>query len=515
MNYNNSQMKVGAILSYAIIIVNMVIGILYTPILTAKLGQSEYGLYSLVTSIISYLTILDFGFGNAIIIYTARYRVNNQKEKEEKLHGMFLIIYTIIGIIAGIIGSIVWLNVDKLFGNTMTIEELRKAKILMGILTLNLIITFPLSIFTSVITAYEKFIFSKLLNLIRIILNPIVMLVLLKFGYKSIALVILNTILNIGTLILNLLYCKYRLHINLKFGKIDTLLLKEIMTYSIWIFLNSIIDRIECNVDQFVLGIVSGTTVVAIYSIANQLNQMYLNFSTAISGVMLPKIAKMEEKNASDEEFTDIFIKTGRIQYIVMALIISGFILYGQEFINIMWVGPQYSQAYIIACILMIPVTIPLIQNVGLNIIQAKNQYKFRVMVLLIFAIFNLIISVFLSKIYGGIGAAIGTAISMILGKTIFMNIFYYKKTHIDIPKFWKNILKMTIPIIIISLIGLIIKMICPIITKLHLVIEIVIYVLIYIAIMWKFGINTYEKDIFKKPIQKILTKFNRNYERL
>ena len=222
MKENSNQIKIGAILSYAIIVVNMLVGILYTPILTAKLGQSEYGLYSLVTSVISYLTILDFGFGNAIIIYTTRYKVSNQKEKEEKLHGMFLIIYTVIGVIAGIIGAILWLNVDKLFGNSMNYEELQKAKVLMGILTLNLTITFPLSIFSSIITAYEKFIFSKVLNLIRIILNPIVMLVLLNFGYKSIALVVLNTTFNIGTLVINYIYCKKNLNIKLKFGKLDT-----------------------------------------------------------------------------------------------------------------------------------------------------------------------------------------------------------------------------------------------------------------------------------------------------
>ena len=102
----NKEIKIGAILSYLIIIANMIIGVLYTPILTSKLGQSEYGLYSLVTSVISYLTILDFGFGNSIIIYTTRYRNRNEKEKEQKLHGMFFIIYTIIGIIAGIIGGI-------------------------------------------------------------------------------------------------------------------------------------------------------------------------------------------------------------------------------------------------------------------------------------------------------------------------------------------------------------------------------------------------------------------------
>ena len=504
MKENSNQIKIGAILSYAIIVVNMLVGILYTPILTAKLGQSEYGLYSLVTSVISYLTILDFGFGNAIIIYTTRYKVSNQKEKEEKLHGMFLIIYTVIGAIAGIIGAILWLNVDKLFGNSMNYEELQKAKVLMGILTLNLTITFPLSIFSSIITAYEKFIFSKVLNLIRIILNPIVMLVLLNFGYKSIALVVLNTTFNIGTLVINYIYCKKNLNTKLKFGKLDTKLLKEIMAYSVWIFLNSIMDKINWNVDQFILGTICGTTVVAIYSVASQLNQMYLNFSTAIAGVMLPKVAKMEEQNASDEEFSHVFIQTGRIQYIVMALIMSGFLLYGQEFINIVWVGPEYSQSYIIACILMLPLTIPLIQNVGLNIIQAKNQYKFRVIVLFIFSIFNLIISIFLSKLYGGIGAAIGTSLSIIFGQIIFMNIFYYKKTHIDIPRFWKNILKISVPVVITFVIAIALKRLIPISNTLQLIIQILVYVVIYVIMMWKFGTNQYEKKLFSKIIKKI-----------
>ena len=256
---SSKEIKIGAILSYVIIVINMLIGILYTPILTAKLGQTEYGLYSLVTSVISYLTILDFGFGNAIIIYTTRYRNQKEKDKEQKLHGMFFIIYSIIGIIAGIIGAFLWLNVDRLFGNTMSTYELEKAKILMGILTLNLVITFPLSVFSSIITSYEKFVFQKVLNIIRIILNPIVMIVLLNLGYKSITLVILTTVLNIGTLIINCIYCRKELKIKLKFGKIDFKLLREIMAYSVWIFLNSIMDKINWSVDQFVLGIYSGS----------------------------------------------------------------------------------------------------------------------------------------------------------------------------------------------------------------------------------------------------------------
>lgn len=494
-----NEIKIGAILSYLIIVINMIIGILYTPYLTSKLGQSEYGLYSLITSIISYLTILDFGFGNAIIIYTTKYKTNNEKDKEQKLHGMFFIIYTIIGLIAGIIGIILWINSDKMFAATMTIEELKKAKTLMGILTFNLIITFPLSVFTSIITAYEKFIFSKLLNVIRIILNPIVMIVLLNFGYKSVALVILNTVLNISTLILNYLYCKKKLKIKLKFGKLDTKLLIQIMSFSVWIFLNSIMDKINWSLDQFILGIFSGTTAVAIYSIAGQLNQMYLNFSTAISGVLLPKVTAMQVKNATDEEFTDIFIKTGRIQYLIMSLILTGFILFGREFINIIWLGPEYDSAYLITCILMISTIVPLIQNVGLNIIQAKNQYRYRVKVLMIFAVFNVITSIFLVKLIGGVGAAIGTALSQILGQVIFMNIFYYKKTHINIPKFWNEIFKISIPIIILFIISIVIKDFLNVDTVIKVLIGIFIYVILYLIVVYKFAMNEEEKSLVKK----------------
>ena len=266
-------------------------------------------------------------------------------------------------------------------------------------------------------------------------------------------------------------------------------------------------DKINWNVDQFILGTISGTAVVAIYSVASQLNQMYLNFSTAIAGVMLPKVAKMEEQKATDEEFSQVFIQTGRIQYIVMALIMSGFVLYGQEFINLLWVGPEYSQSYIIACILMLPLTIPLIQNVGLNIIQAKNQYKLRVIVLFVFAIFNLIVTIFLAKLYGGIGAAIGTALSIICGQIIFMNIFYYKKTHINIPEFWKNILKMSIPVLIVTVIGIVVKRICPINNTFKLIIQILIYAVLYLSVMWKFGTNQYERELVIKPLKKLLKK--------
>ena len=73
-----NQLKAGAFLSYVSIGLNNIVGLLYTPFMLRMMGQSEYGLYSLVASVVAYLTVLDLGFGNAIVRYTAKFRAEGK-----------------------------------------------------------------------------------------------------------------------------------------------------------------------------------------------------------------------------------------------------------------------------------------------------------------------------------------------------------------------------------------------------------------------------------------------------
>lgn len=499
-----NERKIGAVLSYIYIFITAIIGIIYTPFMLRYLGQSEYGLYSFVSSIIGYLTILDMGFGNAIIVYTSKYLAKNQTEKIKDLHGMFAIIYIIIGIISFIIGLIIFFNMDKMFSNTMSTYEIERAKVMVLILAFNLAITFSLSIYSSIVIAYEKFIFSKILSIIRQVLIPIIMLPLLILGYKAIAMTVVLTILNIVCLISNLIFCKKKLKTKLSFKKLDSILMKEIFLYSFFVFICTIAEKANWSIDQIVLGTVSGTIAVALYSVANQLNSIYLSFSNAITGVLIPKVTKMIENDASNKEISELFIKNGRIQYLILGLIMTGFIIFGQEFINL-WAGGEYTVAYLIACILITSATITIIQNLANSILQAKNLMKFRSYIYIVIAIFNILISIPLSKLYGGVGAALGTAIALTIRDVIIMNVYYYKKIKLDIPLFWKNILKMTIPIIPILIAGYYINTIIISSSWLILFMKICIYIFIYSVVSYVLVMNNYEKEIIiLNPINKI-----------
>lgn len=500
---NSSQRKNGAILSYVSIIASTLVQLLYTPFLIRMLGQSEYGLYSLVYSIIGYLTVLDLGFGNAIVVYTAKYREQKKYEEERRLHGMFFIIFCIIGIIAAILGLILYFNVQNIFGNTMTNQEIGKAKVMMLILTINLAITFIFNIYSSIITAYEKFTYQKLMTILNTLLKPLLMIPLLFLGYKSISLCVIITLINIGIMISNYIYCKKKLGIKVKFQGFDKKVFKEIFGYSFFIFLGVIVDKVNWSVDQFVLGAVSGTIAVSLYSVASHINTVFINLSTAISGVMLPKMSKMVAKNASSKELTNEFIKVGRLQYLLIFLMASGLTLFGKEFF-IAWAGKEYITSYYIALILIIPLCIPLIQNLGLSIMQAKNMHKFRSILLFLIAIANIFISIPLAKLYGGIGSAIGTSISLIIGNIIIINIYYQKRVGINVISFWKEIIKMTIPFIIPITIILVIMNFITLHGYTHLIVFGGIYTLIYCGICYLLVMNDYEKNIVNKALKKL-----------
>lgn len=498
-----NQLKAGAALNYVVIVLNMLVGLLYTPYMLRMMGQSEYGLYSLVASVISYLTVLDLGFGNAIVRYTAKYRAEGKTTEQYEMFGMFLLLYIVIGIVAFIGGLGLYFNVETLFGSTMTIEELEKSRIMTLFLIFNMAVTFPMSIFGSITTAYEHFVFPKLVNIIRVVLNTIIMICLLEMGYKAVAMVILQTAFNLLTLIINFFYCKYKLRIKIYFHNFQWSFLKEVSNYSFWIFLNAIMDRIYWSTGQFVLGAFIGTMAVAVFAIAIQLHGMYNMFSTAISGVFLPKVTAMVVRNNNRKEISDLFIRTGRIQYIIMSLIFFGFIAFGRQFINL-WAGPEYDSAYIMTLLFFIALLPPLIQNLGITILQARNQMKFRSILYIVIAIVSLIFQIILAKQYGGIGCAIAISVALLLGQGLIMNIYYHKDQGLDIKKFWAEISRMSIVPIIMCFMTMYLLNGKKIDTWFSLLASIVIFTMIYLPLFFFFSMNKSERNLFVKPINRV-----------
>lgn len=501
-----NQRKAGVLLSYAGEFVKILVSLVYTPIMLRLLGQSEYGLYQLVYSVVSYLSLLSLGFGSSYLRFYSRYKTQNDEDGVAKLNGMFMLIFCSISVICVLCGTVMISNIRGIFGTGLTDNEYETARVLMGLLIINLALTFPNSVFNCSITAHEKFLFQKLLILLQNVFSPFLTLPLLILGCGSIGMVAVTTFLTFALLLSNMFYCFRKLHIRFSFRGLQIGLLKEMWVFTFFIFLNQIIDQVNWSVDKFLLGRFAGTTAVAVYGVGGQINTLYLQFSTSISNVFVPKVNRIVADSNDNEQLTKLFTKVGRIQFLVLGLVLSGFIFFGYPFIK-MWAGEEYGASYAVAILLIAPVTVPLVQNLGIEIQRAKNMHKARSIVYLLIAIANVFISIPLIKLMGPAGAALGTAISLFAGNVLFMNWYYHARIGMNMIYFWKEIAKFVPALIAPCVVGFFIMKFANITGLIKLGVFAIIYTIVYGFSMYFLGMNDEEKQLVMGPIRKILRK--------
>lgn len=499
-----NQLKTGVVLSYANLLLGNIIPFFYTPVMISMLGQSEYGLYSLAMSVMGYLQLLNFGIGSTVIRYIAKARAEGDKENEERVIGLFTAIYSVIAVVILAVGIAVSFNINMFYSNTLSGEELERLKTLLLLMTFNTAIFLPLSVFSSIIVAHERYIFNKAIGMITTVAAPLLNLVMLFVGFASVGLVISSTILNILMYTIYIIYCFRRLGIRPRFKNMELSMLREIIGFSFFIFLGELVNILYWSTDKLIIGAVIGTAAVAVYNVGATFNNYVQNISIAISGVLTPKITTMVVKDVPKSELTELFVRIGRLQFIVISFIVSAFVIFGRQFIGL-WVGDSYAEAYPVALLVMLPVTIPLIQNTGLSIVIAQNKHRFRAIVYAVIAVLNVILTLIFVQYWGIIGASVATCIAYVIGPVIIMNWYYKKKTGIDIPLFWKNILKMSPLMVVMIIAGLWLTSLFQINNWGTFILSAAVYTAIYCPLAYAVMMNRYEKDIFKKPLMKLL----------
>ena len=497
-----SQLKKGALLSYANIILVNVVGLMLTPFIIRSFGDSEYGLYTLIGSFVAYLALMDLGLNNTIVRYVSIYRAENNQEEEQKFLGITMLIYLIISVVLVFVGLILYNKLDVIFGESLSLSQLEDAKIMFKILLFNIAITLPGGTFTAICTAYGKFIFPRALLIIKYVLRAITVYIILSQGGKSISLVIIDTVFNIIVILITSYYCIYLLGVKFKFKKSDKSIVVNIFSYSIWIFIVTIVRSFQWNAGQVVIGINTNTVTVAVFAVGLMLGGYFGTFAGVINSLLLPKAAKMVTLNNTGKELTDTMIRIGRINMFLSFLILSGFFLLGKEFINL-WVGNSYKESWNIALIIMFVSIINLSQSFGISILEIKKKVRFRAIGMLVSISFAVVIGYYLSKNQGIYGILIPIAIAMMVN-TIINNILFIKVFNFQIIHFFKQtFLKQVVFSIIFIIVGIKILGHFSINTWPKFILAGICFSILYVFIFAILISNKEEQNLFKKIMIK------------
>jgi len=505
-----NQLKGGAVLSYVTIFLTNVVGLLLTPFIIRSLGSAEYGLYTMIGALVGYMSVLDFGLNNTVVRFVAKYKANDDKEGEENFLAHSFMIYICISIIVAIIGSVLYFNLEQLYGNTLTLDQIDKAKTMMLILIFNLAISLPGGAFSGICSGYEEFILPRIINIIRYIVRSILVVVILLYGGDSIGLVILDTIMNITIIGINAFIAFKLLGARIRLHQYEKKLFSNILGFSLWIFAFSIVYQMRWQVGQLIIGVYYSTSIVAIYAVGITLGNYYGAFSSAISTVFLPRAIQMTVKNIPSKELTDTFIKISRVILLVLIYILGAFIVLGQEFI-FYWVGDEYYMAYYYALIIMIGLTPLLSQGFANNILEAKNLLAYRGRLLLSLTFVGTIIGIFVVKKYGVTAMVLVTVFFMLAERAIIIP-YYIRKAKLDMKRYYKEILPLFFCVVIAIAINLLKSNFLPDRNIFVFFGSGLFYTLFYIGISY-FLVTEYEKNLVQSSFKKLIKIINRKNE--
>lgn len=447
------QLKLGIVLNYISILLTFIIGLIYTPFLIKSLGQEDYGIYALAFTIAGYLSLLDLGVGNSIVRFISANMVKGTKENERKIIGFFFKVFTYIGVLTLAIGGLVALNVEKIISPDFSADQIENLKAMIWILTLNFAVGFVFNTFAAVIQAYERFVFLKICTIIRQLLTPLISVCILFYSSSPILLTLTLFVVNTGILIVNYIYYKRYLNLTLCFDQLNIDFKKEIVVYSAIIFIVAVADKLYWQTDQILLGIIESPSEVAIYAVAITFINHFMSLSLAINSVFLPRITKLMSTRDYLVQLNQLYIKVSKLQTFIIGLAFSGFILIGEDFI-VLWIGESYTTVYVITLILVSTFFLDLIQNLGSTIMQAQGKYKFRAYTLIVCSVLNVLISIPIIKMYGPVGTAVVTAIFVLIGNVLILNVYFHKVIKLNMKVYWREIGRFLLVISLITMSG-------------------------------------------------------------
>ena len=450
---NTKQIKIGAILSYLSLALNIIAGLIYTPWMIGKIGQNQFGLYTLANSLIT-LFLIDFGLSSATARYLSKYNAEGNREDAETFLGAIYKLYIIVDVVILIAFTIIFFLIDTIYVN-LTQVELAQFKVVFVISAVFSVISFPLITFNGILTAYEKFIQLKLTDVLYRIFVIAFTVIALLLGYGLYAMVTVHATTGLLILIIKYLIIKKSITLKVNFHWNNKKIYKNILSFSFWVTISAIAQRLVFNITPTVLGIVANTASIAIFGVVTIIEGYTYTIATAINGMFMPKISRIIVKNNANDNLMNLLFSVGKFQFALNGLIITGFAILGKSFIYL-WMGKEYSLAYYGILLVLIPGLFYNALQIANTTLVVKNKVNIQAYVSIGTGVINLIMTFPLSILYGVIGACISIGISYSI-RAIAMNVICNKVLGIDILLFIRKCyLRLSVPIIITVGIGFI-----------------------------------------------------------
>ena len=482
MSGASRQVLSGAILSYLGIGLSIVGGFLVTPLIIGHLGRSLYGVFTLSMSVVTLLTF-DFGLNSAVARFVAYFEARGDRASALAVMRIVRSLYLVFSLLLLLSSALVWFGAPTLF-SALTEEEVADFRVAFALASGIMVLNFPLLPANGTLQGLGRFVALRgsdvLWRLATICVSVTVVYAKLSMftlvvGLCSVALV---TSLFRGAMCLRLRVWAWRL------PRAPSDLRRDVARFTSWSFLVAIGQRLMLTVMPAILASLSGTVDVAGFAVAAMIEGYVWVVANALNGLFLPQVAKLDS-NGDQAGLQRLLEGVGRYQLIVVGLLVSGFVIFGRPFIDL-WLGPDFSDVYPVAVLLILPSLIVQTQEVAMSTLVARGDIRYRGIGTMLAAVVNLGLAMVLVPEYGSLGAAVSIASGSFAGYIVAMNVAYSRRTGLSMSRFFYRVHGRMLPRLAVPVVGFFgILSVFNIVDLIGLVGWVLTYVALYCAWAW------------------------------
>ena len=380
------------------------------PFCVRILGEEQYGVWLLISSVTGYFAILQAGVPMANVRFVSKYHAQGETIKVNEVISSNAVFFTVIGFIVLLSGFGIAYIIDEVF--QVSKEYKKIAKIVILIVSLNISLSFIFEVFEGILHAFQEFVLFNIIKIVLLITRVSLTFLILRFENGLFVLAILLLLVTIIQALVFLIYIRLKypkIRIKKKHVRFDVF--KKVAGYSVFVLISNFAYKLSFNTDAMVVGSVVSISAIVSFTIANNFILYSMNFASGISNVLMPMISKIDALDGM-VDLKEKYIKYSKFTSFCVIPLCAFFLILGGDFISI-WMGENYRivSGNILSILTLSYIFLFVQYSISFPILMGSSLIRFPTLLMLATAIANLLLSIWWGKIFGVYGVAWGTTL--------------------------------------------------------------------------------------------------------
>jgi O-antigen/teichoic acid export membrane protein len=388
-------------------LLTIITGFLLMPFLVHRLGDRTYGYWALVGAILGYYGVLDFGIVTAVEWHVAKAIGEDDSAAANRAISTAFFAFAALGSIIFLVSVAVAGLAHSIISVASDAALFRKVILISGV---GFAIGFPGRAFLGGLSAHLRWDIISITNQVALLARTALIVAAVEAGGGLVALATIGVLMDV-LVFLSFYIALHRIQdqfkLSLSLSSIPTL--KGLLPYSLFTFIIKMNDQLRLYIDPVVVTAFIGIGAVTHYAIGQRLSIAFRDSMIALLGMLAPWFGRLF--GSRDYETMRKVLEFGtRISVSVATAITCLLLLYGRQFIEA-WMGKSYLDAYWVLFFLVSAAFFEVSQFPSMSYLYGVSRHRFLAYITLIEAGLNVVLSLYLVRIIGISGVALGTTI--------------------------------------------------------------------------------------------------------